>query len=437
MMNDYGVKVNWCEVKDCFRVITKDSEGKPMDVIMPTGRQAFIDSMEHYVPGSRKNAEELFGLFDEMNEGIDYVSEAGTQADTKILMKKYPNMLRTGAYPTRTVFNAMKMPQKMQDILENYWSYLGVDLEHLAFIHYCSMVSSYVENGAYIPAHTSHEISVAMIERIRELGGDVWFNCREEEIVFNGSKVCGVKTTMGEVACDYVLANINPDIIYGKMVDKKLIPEREKKLSNARNQRYGARMFTAYYGLDCTPEELGIKDYSIFLSSSCDSVKEYKSMQNIDTNDYSIFLCYNIANPEFSPKGTCVCSFTTFNSAEDWNNVKPEEYKDKKIKLAEKMMKNLKDKTGIDIKPHVEEAVTSSPLTFARYLNVPEGSVYGYETTDWDGIFARSMSLDSDYPMMDGLYPIGTSGPRGDGYSSAYACGKIVADIAMSKEGNK
>lgn len=437
MMEGFGVKVNWCEVKDCFRVVTKGSDGKTLDVTMPTGKDAFIAKMEEYVPGSRKKTEELFELFDEIDRGVDYLSEVGTAADTKILMKNYPNMLRVGAYPTRTVFNAMKMPQKMQDILETYWSYLGVDLEHLAFIHYCSMVSSYINRGAYIPSHTSHEISVAMVERIRELGGEVWFNCRAEEFVFDGKKVCGVKTTMGEVACDYVLANINPDIIYGKMVDKSLISEREKKLSNARNKRYGARMFTAYYGLDCTPEELGIKDYSIFLSSTSDSVKEYESMKNIATNDYSIFLCYNIANPDFSPEGTCVCSFTTFNSAEDWNEVKPEEYSAKKIMLAEKMMKNLKEKTGIDIKPHIEEAVTASPLTFARYLNAPEGSVYGYETADWDGIFARSMSLDSDYPMMDGLYPIGTSGPRGDGYSSAYSCGKMIADIAMSKGGNK
>ena len=90
-------------------------------------------------------------------------------------------MLRTGAYCTQKVFDALKLPKKCQDILATYWSYLGVDLEHLAFIHYAAMVHKYVSRGAYIPAHTSHELSTAMVERFRELGGEVWFNCRAEE----------------------------------------------------------------------------------------------------------------------------------------------------------------------------------------------------------------------------------------------------------------
>jgi len=65
---------------------------------------------------------------------------------------------------------------------------------------------------------------------------------------------------------------------------------------------------------------------------------------------------------------------------------------------------------------------------------VPEGSVYGYETRDWDGIIARNMSMANDYPIK-GLMPIGTSGPRGDGYSSALYCGMQLSDIACAKYG--
>ena len=62
------------------------------------------------------------------------------------------------------------------------------------FIHYCNMFMKYVSRAAYIPAHTSHEISNAMVERLRELGGDIWFNCRAEKFLFDGDKVCGVRT---------------------------------------------------------------------------------------------------------------------------------------------------------------------------------------------------------------------------------------------------
>lgn len=433
IMDSYGVKLEWVRVPDCFRCVSKYSDGTPMDVTMPAGVQPFIDAMEKYVPGSRDKVSKLFELFQEVLDGIAYITESKGNPDSKVMQEKYPNMLRTGAYSTKKVFDAMKLPQRAQDILSIYWSYLGVDMEHLAFIHYAAMVHKYISRGAYIPKHTSHQISTAMVERLRELGGDIWFNCRAEEFIFNGDTLCGVRTNLGTIDCKYVLANINPDIIYGKMMPKELVPEREKKLSAARNGRFGARMFTAYFCLDASPEELNIKDYSIFLPGTSNSAEEYKNiMKGMDSNNYNIFLCYNIVNPEFSPEGTCVVSFTTFAAPEDWNDLSESEYFDYKNKIVKKMLKTLKEKTDIDLEGHIEEISVATPWTFARYLGTPEGSVYGYETTDWDGMMARMQMLSTDYPIK-GLRPIGASGPRGDGYSAAYICGQLMAASAIKE----
>lgn len=440
MMDAYGVKLDWIEIPDCYRVVSVYRDGGVMDVTMPSGVEAYIDAMEKYVPGSREKMEKLFELFHEVLDGIAYITASKGHADSKVLQEKYPNMLRTGAYSTQKVFDALKLPERCQDILSIYWSYLGVDMEHLAFIHYAAMVHKYVSRGAYMPKHTSHQFSTAMIERFRELGGDVWFNCRAEEFLFNGDRLCGVRTNMGKIDCDYVLANINPDIIYGRMMPKELVPEREKKLSAARGKRFGARMYTAYFCCDKSAEELGIKDYSIFLPGTSDSAKEYRNIMNgMATNDYSIFLCYNVTNPEFSPEGTCVCSFTTFGSPVDWNDLKQEDYFRFKNDGAKKMLAVLKEKTGIDLTGHIEEMAVASPWTFARYLGTPEGSVYGYETTDWDGMMARMMMLSTDYPIK-GLRPIGAAGPRGDGYSATLICGQLMALNALKdlrEEGGK
>ena len=431
ILDSYGVKVDWYECPDCFRAITTGSDGELLDVTMPSGIDNFINAMEKEVPGSRESMVKLFDLFQEVLDGIAYITASKGNPDSKVLQSEYPDMLRTGAYSTQQVFDALKLPKKAQNILSIYWSYLGVDMNHLAFIHYAAMVHKYVSRSAYIPAHTSHELSNAMIERFRELGGDVWFTCRAEEFLFNGDRLCGVKTNMGTIECKYVLANINPDIIYGKMMPKELIPEREKKLSAARDGNFGGRMFTAYFCCDATAEELGITDYSYFLQGSYDSEREYKNiLGGIKTNDYSIFLCYNIANPKFSPEGTCVCSFTTFGSPVDWNDLSQEDYFKFKNQFAKKMLDSLKAKTGIELRGHIEEMEVASPWTFARYLGVPEGSVYGYETKDWDGMMARMQMLGTDYPIK-GLRPIGAAGPRGDGYSAAVICGQLMAANAL------
>lgn len=430
-MDNFGVKVEWNRVDDCFRCVSTYSDGTPMDVTLPTGVQAFIDRTEEYVPGSRKKMTEFFDLLRENKELIEHISSPKV-SPAKIL-KDYGNAFRAVGYATEDVFNAIGLSQKCKDILSVYWSYLGVDMKNLSFFHYASMVYSYVTAGAYIPTHTSHEISNAMVERFRELGGEVRFNCRAEQFLFDGERCCGVRTNEGDLMADMVLANINPDIIYGKMMPKSLVPEREKKLSAARNRNFGARMFAIYLGLNKTPEELGIKDYSIFLSGSADSEKEYASLRKMDTNDYSIFLCYNIANPKASPEGTSMCSFTTmFAAPDDWNNISDEDYVKIKNRFAKKIIDKFEKTTGIVITPYIEEISVATPLTFARYLGVPEGSVYGYMTTGWDSILSRTVSQGADFPIK-GLKPIGTSGLRGDGYSSAYMCGSIVAKSAIKE----
>ena len=140
------------EIPDCYRVVSVYRDGGVMDVTMPSGVEAYIDAMEKYVPGSREKMEKLFELFQEVLDGIAYITASKGHADSKVLQEKYPNMLRTGAYSTQKVFDALKLPERCQDILSIYWSYLGVDMEHLAFIHYAAMVHKYVSRGAYMPS---------------------------------------------------------------------------------------------------------------------------------------------------------------------------------------------------------------------------------------------------------------------------------------------
>ena len=56
-------------------------------------------------------------------------------------------------------------------------------------------------------------------------------------------------------------------------------------------------------------------------------MKEYNGMlEGGDGNQFVIFLCYNIANPKASPEGTCICSFTSFASPKDWDDLSQEDY---------------------------------------------------------------------------------------------------------------
>ena len=431
IVDEFGLDINWYMVPDNFRVITTARDGSPIDATLPCGRENFVNKMEEYVPGCRKSVEAFFDLGTETLAAGKYMTASGGHPDSKLMQEKYPNFLRTAAYPVNRVLKALKMPDKAQDIMNTYWGYLGVDADHLSFMQYVNMVCLYVNHGAWIPEKTSNQLTTGLLERFRAMGGTAWFNCRAEEILFDEEEhVNGLRTTSGIVDTRYIICNANPSMVYANMVPQNILPDRERKLAAAR--RYSARMFVVYMGLNKSAEELGLKDYSYFLPQSADSVKEYESLKRIDTNKYNIALCYNVVNPKASPEGTCIVSLTTTYMEDCWSEIDPKDYVKTKNKVDSDMIDWFEEKTGIIIRPYIEEFEVATPWTFCRYASVPQGAAYGYELRDWDNMMPRMMMMREEYPLK-GLRFCGAASIRGDGFNSAIFSGDMMGKLTLAQ----
>ena len=431
IVDEFGLDINWYMVPDNFRVITTARDGSPIDATLPCGRENFINKMEEYVPGCRESVEKFFDLGAETLAAGKYMTASGGHPDSKLMQEKYPNFLRTAAYPVNRVLKALKMPDKAQDIMNTYWGYLGVDADHLSFMQYVNMVCLYVNHGAWIPEKTSNQLTTGLLERFRAMGGTAWFNCRAEEILFDEEEhVNGLRTTSGTVDTRYIICNANPTMTYANLVPQSIVPDRERKLAAAR--RYSARMFVVYMGLNRSAEELGLKDYSYFLPQSADSVKEYESLKRIETNKYNIALCYNVVNPKASPEGTCIVSLTTTYMEDCWSEIDPKDYVKTKNKVASDMIDWFEEKTGIIIRPYIEEFEVATPWTFCRYASVPQGAAYGYELRDWDNMMPRMMMMREEYPLK-GLRFCGAASIRGDGFNSAIFSGDMMGKLTLAQ----
>ena len=431
IVDEFGLDINWYMVPDNFRVITTARDGSPIDATLPCGRENFINKMEEYVPGCRESVEKFFDLGAETLAAGKYMTASGGHPDSKLMQEKYPNFLRTAAYPVNRVLKALKMPDKAQDIMNTYWGYLGVDADHLSFMQYANMVCLYVNHGAWIPEKTSNQLTTGLLERFRAMGGTAWFNCRAEEILFDEEEhVNGLRTSSGTVDTRYIICNANPTMAYANLVPQSIVPDRERKLAGAR--RYSARMFVVYMGLNKSAEELGLKDYSYFLPQSADSVKEYESLKRIETNKYNIALCYNVVNPKASPEGTCIVSLTTTYMEDCWSEIDPKDYVKTKNKVASDMIDWFEEKTGIIIRPYIEEFEVATPWTFCRYASVPQGAAYGYELRDWDNMMPRMMMMREEYPIK-GLRFCGAASIRGDGFNSAIFSGDMMGKLTLAQ----
>jgi len=427
VFDDLGAKPDWCyETGYLFRAVVKGEDG--YDVRLNAGIEAFCDSMEAAVPGCRENVKAFVMLKQKIDAAIAYIYEMKGKPKGLTMLTKHTDFMRVAGHSVEQVMTAMGIPKKAQNIICTYWGYLGVPTDELNCMHFLNMLYGYMVDGAAMPRHRSHELSLSLIDVIQKHGGQVWYNSEVTEFLYHeDGSIAGVVANGEKLYAREVISNVIPHNVFNmSQLDK--IPEQNLKLANARE--FGISVATIYLGLDCTKEELGLEDYTVFIMGHPDPRTQYNT--RLEDGLY-IVNCLNNVIPDSSPDGTCTLFFTMpIFGCDVPADLKPEGYKNYKNELAKKYIEDAEKTLGISIMPHIEEISVATPVTFARYLGTPEGTIYGYKLSGWDNLMARIAGEKADYAI-PGLSFCGGHYIRGDGYSCAYIMGDTVAKKVVKR----
>ncbi|MDR2036092.1 MAG: NAD(P)/FAD-dependent oxidoreductase [Coriobacteriales bacterium] len=426
LFDSLGVNLELVAIKDAYRIIDT-SNG--LDVTMPAGRDNYIAKMEETVPGSKESMLKYFELTDDCIRALDYLTLMKGNPDLGVLMGEHAHFMKLANATLQEVLDLIEMPKLAQQVLTNYWSYLGSPTEMCDFFIYAIMLDRYLRYHAYIPKDRSHEMSLAIEKVIRDGGGDIWYNCPVTRILIEDGVAKGVATEFGEVYADQIISNVIPHKIFGVMADSAAVPEAELKRANART--IGCSAFCVYIGLNKSPEELGITDYSVFISDSDDSNKQFEQMGSLEDNNFMVMNCLNNGNPGCSPEGTSMLWVTQLYNGDSWCDIKPEDYKKVKNDIAKKTIKIYEETLGIKISDCIEEISVATPVTFARYLGTPKGTIYGYQNQMWDTMLARTMNRVPE-ETIKGLIFCGGHSFMIHGYSSTYKSGSRAGSQAVA-----
>lgn len=414
--------ITFQQIPDSYHVITLDSKE---EYTMPSGVNEFISQMEEYVPGSKESMQDFFALAEEVKSALSYFNESKGNPDPDILMRDYSNFMKVAPYSVQKVLDKLKMPKKAQEILTVYWTYLGSPSSQLSFVHFAMMLSSYVENGAWIPTMRSHEISLVLQEEFEKLGGKMKFLSRVVEVLFQEEHVIGVKCADGTCYyADSIVSNISPTTFYGNLLPKEHQIKRANQLCNAR--MLGARGISVYLGLNRSVEELGLSHYSYFIYHTLDSNQEYLHMKDL-YHDSLVGVVLNNAISNASPEGTTLMVLTSFYPNDVFEkNVTDENYYAMKEKIADRLIESFEKATEVDIRSSIEEIEIATPVTFARYGGHPEGSIYGYLAKGYDNLMPRLMNQTREN-YLPHVYFCGGFAARLSGFSSSYLSGEMAA----------
>ena len=414
-------KVEMMHAKEAFHVVDKLTKD---EYSMPVGVDNFIEKMEEYVPGSRDSMTTFFGLCEDIQDALSYLHSEKGAIDEKDLYQKYPNFVQLAPYKVNAVLEKIKMPKKAIEILSTYWVYLGSPIDDLSFVHYASMVYSYVLYGPAIPTYTSHELSRVLENEFKNAGGTIYYLSEVEKIDVEDGEVTGVQTKDTSYATSHVIANLSPKVVYGKMISKENVPIENCQLEN--EMILGARGVSIYLGLNASCEEIGFHHYTYFLSNNLNSKVEYKKMQEVFHGNV-VGVVPNIVNKKASPEGTCILNLTSLIFGDAFDKlVNKENYFDVKEQLADFLIRSFEETTGISIREYIEEIEIATPLTFARYTGHPSGVIYGYMAKGYDNLLPRTFSEEEE-TRIKGLRFCGGFGARLSGFSSTYLNGEDVA----------
>ncbi len=446
MFNRLGAPVEWAKHASTFRLVVPAKPGDPdafvnengvlvkVDARMPQGFEAFARKLDELVPGSYGPCMEAFRLGDRMFAGFDALGNGENMGGMLGAAKYMPDIMRMTSHTIKEGLTALGMPKKAQDIFSTYWCYMGSPGSIFDFLYYMCVIHGYVKNGTGIPVKRSHEMSLAIDKVIRENGGEIWYNSEVTKVIMQDGKPAGVVINgEKEVYGKRFICNTMPTVAWQTLFDAAEIPEKQLRMVNAR--KTAAVLTTVYLGMNRTKEELGVTDYSVFIAPDPDSDKQYAACKGYGSG-YVIINCLNEILPDCTPKGTCQLFLTTMTFGDVMKDVKPQDYKKFKTRVAKDMIETCERALNMSIQPYIEEIEIALPPTFARYLNTTLGTPYGYMLEKWDSMLPRTLQYLQDQPFENFLF-CGASQEQGDGYGCAYHTGEKAAEItikALKKE---
>ncbi len=414
LLGDLGVvdKIDFVQQKNLYRIVVP---GK-MDINLKAERMAAEETLMEKFPAEKDGIKKFFDLLyafctEAVNVLYMHDPEAGPE--------KYPLYFKLALKDTQSILDEYLKDRALQNVVSIYWSYNGLPPSQLSFMDFAMTLWAYLEFKPWHMKGGSQAMSNAICNAFINFGGEVRFNCAAKKINVENGKIKSVITEDGdEIATKFVISNAGPIPTLIDMVGAENCPADELRTLNART--IGLSAFTLYLGFDCNPEDMGIDKATNFICATNDAEYAHKKMNTLDGAEFSLLTCYDVDDPDFSPRGACQASLVTLQYAQPWLSIPPSKYYDTKYRFADKLI-NLAQKVFPYIRKHIEEAEPATPITHMRYLGHPGGSIYGSEH------FTRETShFVSSESKIGGLYFTGAWNGAG-GFQPTLQSGASVA----------
>lgn len=409
------------------------------EVAVHTGREMYADELIRHFPEEADGIREFLDNLEHTEAEVKAFTHARSQGERIPMQEmpaRFPNMALAmmqswGDYMDRFVKDA-----KLKAILSTLWGYFGLPPSTLTGGGFAMMLASYMFHGAYYPEGGSFAISKAIVNTIREHGGEVKYNQTVTSIEMKDGLAHAVETQKGlRATADLIVSNASAPETIANLIGAEHFED--SYASKGTGERVAASNLVVYLGLDVDLRDLGYHHHELFVSNTYDIEESYRNMIEGNWERADIVITnYGPVCERACPRGysaLMIMCLATMDYEDQWGtggDFSTYRKNPRYLELKERAGEALIDQAAKHIpklREHIIEKEIATPLTNLRYSLNPGGSIYGSEQTVGN-MYMNRLSPKTPIPnlVLTGAWV------SGGGMSTALVSGRSAAGIGLS-----
>lgn len=310
--------------------------------------------------------------------------------------------------------------------------YFHDDPYTLSYYYYLNAQGAYYKGRANFIKGGSQKLSNALVSIIEENGGTVKLNRLVTKINFKNDLPSGVEYQKTKTLESAEFSDQAKEIIINSPLPRlanELLPLHLSKAlkKEIKNINIGASLLTVYFGFNKNLKKIGNPNYSTFIYH--DTVKSQKDILKNNHSDFNkrsfTLVDYSHVDSNLAPDGKSVGAVCCVDYTEDWKDLSPKEYKEKKAHVAE-IIADRCNKIIPGFRNAIEYIEVGTSLTVERYTLNPKGAVYGFAQNP-----GKTLGYLSALPK--NIHIASAWGKFGGGFSGAIISGYMTAFDILRK----
>lgn len=425
-LDEFGVseKIEFIGLKSFMRIIYPQH-----DFVADFQADKLRDYLIAEFPGERNGITRLFREFSRFLKQFKKFESSGMPYWLQMALSPfvYPSIVRASCFTAGQFLKKYVKDEKLTALLTDIWRYVGLPPEKVSALYYLVVFTAFhCDPTVYIKGGYSEMIK-ALVERIKENGGELKLNTVVTSIITDRKGVVqAVATAAGETyKARSVISNIDAGQALLELLDDNNRKNEYRRAITGMEKSISA--FQVYLGLKTPAKDLGMNDFMLSINTAYDQTLNYGYSISGNYEKCPLALVDHAQiDPGSVPAGKGSLLIMILDTYANWAALNEEEYRKKKAEVAERLIRRAEAYLpGLTASIEVMEAAT--PRTMQRYAAAPEGAIYGFAQTVGQSVIRRL----PQQTAIKGLFLAGAWTRPGGGAHACFISGMEAGRLAL------